>query len=34
MNMLGAVLTVGAIIGASLMAWSYTKSGKKWLDSL
>lgn len=34
MNMLGVVFTIGVIIGAAILIWLYTKSGKKWLENL
>ncbi len=34
MNMLGVVFTIGVIIGAGILIWLNTKSGKKWLEEL
>lgn len=34
MTMLGAIFTVGSIISAIFLAWTYTKPGKKWLKNL
>lgn len=34
MEALGFIFTVGIIIVGGLYAWTYTKSGKKWLNSL
>ncbi len=34
MNTLSFIFLVTAIIGIGLVIWSYTKSGKKWIDSL
>lgn len=34
MEMLGAIFTMGIIIAGSFLLWTYTKSGKKWLNSL
>ena len=28
------VMCIGAVIGMSLAIWSYTKSGRKWIDNL
>lgn len=32
--MLGAVFTAVIIVGGAFLAWTYTKSGKKWLENL
>lgn len=34
MDALTAIFLITTIIGVSLVAWSHTKSGKKWLASL
>lgn len=34
MGTLEAFLVILAVIGGGLVIWSYTKSGKKWLNSL
>lgn len=34
MDTLTAIFLVAFIIGALLLIWSYTKSGKKWLENL
>ena len=34
MNTLTATFIVGSIIGGCFLAWTYTKSGKKWLEDL
>ncbi len=33
-EMLGVVFTIGVIIGAGILIWLNTKSGKKWLEEL
>ncbi len=32
MELLGVIFLIAAIIGGGLLAWTYTKSGKKWLS--
>lgn len=34
MDNLTVIFIIAAIVGGLLVAWSYTKSGKKWLNSL
>ena len=34
MDALGLTFLITAIIGGAFLAWTYTKSGKKWIDSL
>lgn len=34
MEALGFIFTVGIVIVGGLYVWTYTKSGKKWLNSL
>lgn len=34
MDSLGFIFLITSIIGAALVAWSYTKRGKKWLENL
>jgi hypothetical protein len=34
METLGVIFTITAIISGRLLAWTYTKSGKKWLSDL
>jgi len=34
MDNLTVIFMIAAIISGGLVAWSYTKSGKKWLKSL
>lgn len=34
MDALGIVFMIAAIIGGILVGWSFTKSGKKWLNGL
>lgn len=34
MSTLSVVFSIAIIIVGSLLAWSYTKSGKKWLENL
>ena len=34
MDTLSAIFLIAGAIGAALVIWSHTKSGKKWLDSL
>ncbi|SCH39927.1 Uncharacterised protein [uncultured Bacteroides sp.] len=34
MDALGFTFLITAIIGGAFLAWTYTKSGKKWIDSL
>lgn len=34
MNTLGILFLIGTVIGGIFLAWTYTKSGKKWLESL
>ena len=34
MDTLGIIFLITGIVGAALVAWSYTKAGKKWLDNL
>ena len=34
METLEAILIINSIISGGLLAWTYTKSGKKWLSDL
>lgn len=34
MDTLGIIFLVGTVIGIALLAWTYTKDGKKWLSNL
>ena len=34
MEILGVIFTITAIVSGELLAWTYTKSGKKWLSNL
>lgn len=34
MDALGFIFTVGIVIVGELYLWTYTKSGKKWLENL
>lgn len=34
MDTLGAIFLITSIVGAGLVIWSHTKSGKKWLENL
>lgn len=34
MDALSLMFTVGAIIIGAIIAWTYTKPGKKWLEDL
>ena len=34
MEGIALVMCIGAVIGTSLAIWSYTKSGRKWIDKL
>lgn len=34
MDALGIIFLITSVVGGALVAWSYTKSGKKWLESL
>lgn len=34
MSTLGIIFTIGIIVGGGFLAWTYTKSGKKWLKEL
>ena len=34
MDALGFTFLITAIVGGAFLAWTYTKSGKKWIDSL
>lgn len=34
MDALSLMFTVGAIIVGAIIGWTYTKSGKKWLEDL
>lgn len=34
MDMLAITYITGTVIGAVFLIWLYTKSGKKWLESL
>lgn len=34
MDTLGVIFLITSIVGGILVAWSYTKSGKKWLENL
>lgn len=34
MNTLSFIFLVTSIISIALVVWSYTKSGKKWIDKL
>lgn len=34
MDMLAMTYIIGSVIGVVFLLWLYTKSGKKWLESL
>ena len=34
MEILGVIFTITAIVSGGFLAWTYTKSGKKWLSNL
>ena len=34
MEMLGLVFTIGTVIVGGIYLWTFTKSGKKWLENL
>jgi len=34
MELLGIIFLIASIVGGGLLAWTYTKSGKKWLSEL
>lgn len=34
MDALGVIFIIGSLIGIAILAWTYTKLGKKWLKEL
>lgn len=34
MDAVGVIFIIGSLIGITILAWTYTKPGKKWLKEL